>query len=185
MSRKLTPKQKRFIEEYMIDLNATQAAIRAGYSEKTAYSAGQRLLKQVEDEINTALAERSARTQVTADRVLKELAKIAYADPRAVLSWGPGGVSLRDSSELTDDEAAIVAEVSETGRVKLFDRVKALELLGRHLGLFVERREVSGPDGSAVKAEITGGPCAKIDLSGLSDDELQKLEEITGKISIG
>jgi phage terminase small subunit len=145
----MTPKQRRFIEEYLVDLNATQAAIRAGYSEKTAYAAGQRLLKKVEAEIAAALAERSARTGVTADRVVMELARAAFADPRAVFSWGPGGVTLRDSSELTDDEAAIVAEVSETRsetggsiKAKLCDKIRALELLGRHLGMFTDKQQV-------------------------------------------
>jgi phage terminase small subunit len=151
-TKKLTPKQRRFVEEYLIDLNATQAAVRAGYSEKTAYTIGQKLTKKdeaINAAIDAALAERSARTGVTADRILKELARIAFSDPRAVFSWGPGGVSLRDSGELTDDEAAIVAEVSETrsengGSVKarLCDKVKALELLGRHLGMFTDKLQV-------------------------------------------
>jgi phage terminase small subunit len=146
----MTPKQRRFVEEYLIDLNATQAAARAGYSEKTAYAAGQRLLKNVEAEINAALAERSARTGVSADRVVRELARVAFADPRAVFSWGPGGVVLRDSGGLTEDEAAIVSEVSETRtetggsiKAKLCDKVKALELLGRHLGMFNDKLAVN------------------------------------------
>ena len=78
----LTPKQERFCEEYLIDLNATQAAIRAGYSEKTAYSAGQRLLRNVEiqNRIAELKAERSKRTEITQDRVVKELAAMAFAN---------------------------------------------------------------------------------------------------------
>jgi phage terminase small subunit len=117
----MTPKQKRFVEEYLVDLNATQAAVRAGYNEKTAYSAGQRLLKNVETEINAALADRAARTKITADRVVQELARIAFVDARQIFEWGPDGVRLRPSDELTDDEAAIVAndKVEVKGDAKL------------------------------------------------------------------
>ena len=72
---KTTPKQKRFIEEYAVDLNATQAAIRAGYAKKTAYSQGQRLLKKVEIEtaIQATLVEVSKRVEVTVDDVVAGL----------------------------------------------------------------------------------------------------------------
>lgn len=86
----LNEKQARFCAEYIIDLNATQAAIRAGYSEKTAYSQGQRLLKDVEASarIQELIAERSKRTEITADRVLQELASIGFANKRDVVRWG-------------------------------------------------------------------------------------------------
>jgi phage terminase small subunit len=161
----MTKKQQRFVEEYLIDLNATQAAIRAGYSEKTAYAAGQRLLKNVETEIASALAARSSRTEVTADRVVQELARIAFVDTRQIFEWGPDGVTLRPSDELTEDEAAIVEEVSETrsktGRsikAKRFDKLKALELLGRHLGMFKDKIDLNHTGNldlrAAVRAEL-------------------------------
>jgi len=86
----LTPKQARFVEEYLVDLNATQAAIRAGYSAKTAYSAGQRLLKDVDvaEAISAAQAKRSERTQITADQVLQELAKVGFSNLSDVTNWG-------------------------------------------------------------------------------------------------
>ncbi len=79
----LTKKQKRFVEEYLIDLNATQAAIRAGYSPQTAYSIGDENLKkpEIKNAIDKALAERSRRTGVNADRIIEELAKIAFLNP--------------------------------------------------------------------------------------------------------
>jgi phage terminase small subunit len=156
MARKLTPKQKRFVEEYVIDLNATQSAIRAGYSEKTASRIGPELLVKtcVQNAIHEAKSQRSARTQITADRVVQELARIAFVDFRQIASWGSGGVVLVSSDELADDEAAIVAEVSETTnetggslKVKRYDKLKALELLGKHLGMFIDRKELSGPGG--------------------------------------
>jgi phage terminase small subunit len=148
----MTKKQARFVEEYLVDLNATQAAIRAGYSEKNAFKIGARMVQKctvVKDAIDAALAERSKRTEITADRVVKELARIAFVDFRQVTSWGPGGVRLLSSDELSDDEAAIVAEVSETTtetggslKVKRYDKLKALELLGRHLGMFTDKMQV-------------------------------------------
>ncbi len=141
----MTPKQKRFIEEYLIDLNATAAAKRAGYSKRSANHYGWRLLRHpaVIAAIEKAQAARAERTRVTADKVVKELAKVAFGDPRRLLSWGPGGVVLRESSELSEADAALVSEISETRnaaggsrRVKLRCKLAALTALGRHLGLF-------------------------------------------------
>lgn len=91
----LTPKQARFVDEYLIDLNATQAAIRAGFSEKTAYSQGQRLLKNVEVQAAIAArqAERANRTEITQDRVLAELWKMATADPNELIQFRRGACS--------------------------------------------------------------------------------------------
>jgi phage terminase small subunit len=183
MARKLTPKQKRFVEEYMIDLNATQAAIRAGYKHMDN---GRQLLTKthVLDAIRAAQAKQSARTEITADRVVKELARIAFVDTRQVFTWGPNGVTLRDSSELTDDEAAIVSEVSETTtesggtiKAKRFDKLKALELLGKHLGMFVEKKEISGPDGGAINVNQH----SEADLTKLTDEEFETLAAISAK----
>ncbi len=85
---KLTAKQQRFVEEYLIDLNATQAAIRAGYSPKTAYSIENELLNkpEIRARIDITLAERSKRTGVNADRVIQELARIAFVNPTEVVN---------------------------------------------------------------------------------------------------
>jgi len=153
MAQNLTPKQERFVAEYLVDLNATQAAVRAGYSRKTASRIGPELLGKtcIAQAIAAAQSRRAARSGITAERVVKELARIAFADPRRVFTWGADGVTLRDSAGLTDDEAAAVSEVSQTVtdtggsiRAKMHDKVKALELLSKHLGLFSERVEHSG-----------------------------------------
>lgn len=149
----LTPKQQRFVEEYLVDLNATQAAVRAGYSAKTAHSIGDENLRkpEIKTALDAAMAARSDRTQVTADRVVRELAKIAFTDRRDLFDWGPTGVVVKASAELPADVAAVVTEVSQTVteaggtiRVKTADKVQALRLLGEHLGLFVEKVEHSG-----------------------------------------
>ena len=175
MAKKLTPKQRRFIKEYLIDLNASQAAVRAGYSAKRANAVGYDLLTNTDigNAIQQAQSERSARTEVTADRVIKELARIAFVDTRQIFEWGPTGVRLRPSNELSDDEAAIVADISEITseigggiKIKRYDKLKALDLLGRHLGMFVEKREITGRDGAAIEL---------LDLSHLSVEELRAI----------
>ena len=147
----LTPKQKRFIDEYLIDLNATQAAIRAGYSKKTACFIGyENLTKpQIKDALQEAQGNLSRRTQVSQERVIAELAAIAFSNIGDVISWGPDGVSVKSADELSPEILASVADVSRSGvkdggmvRVRLYDKLKALELLGKHLGLFTEKVEV-------------------------------------------
>lgn len=150
---RLTPRQARFVEEYLIDLNGAAAIRRAGYKHKNADVMAFQLLGKtlVQDALNAAQRERSARTGITADRVLKEIARVALADLRAVMSWGPNGVVLRESSALSDDDAASVAEVSETWtdngggsrKVKLHNKVEALEKLARHVGLYDQKGDTT------------------------------------------
>lgn len=141
----LTPKQTAFVQEYLIDLNATQAAIRAGYSVRTANRMGSENLSKpdIAVAVQQAMAERSERTGVVADRVLLELARVAFSDMGKVAKWGPGGVQVLDSEEIPGDVRLAVAEVASTDtkygrtmRVKLHDKLRALELLGKHLDLF-------------------------------------------------
>lgn len=149
----MTPKQRRFVEEYLIDLNGTQAAIRAGYSARTANEQAARLLANVSimSEVRVAMAKRSQRVGITQDEVLREYRRLALSDMRRLMTWDADGVSLKHSSELTDDEAACVAEVSETKtkdggsiKLKVHDKKGALDSVARHLGMFVDKTEVSG-----------------------------------------
>lgn len=144
----MTKKQKRFVEEYLIDLNATQAAIRAGYSPDTANEQGSRLLANVSvsNEINRAMAERSKRTGVNADRVVRELAKIAFVNAADVIN-AKDATLRNDATE--DDTAAIqsvkVKTFGDDGlerEIKMADKLKALELLGKHLGMFKDKLEL-------------------------------------------
>lgn len=139
----LNERQKKFCDEYLIDLNATQAANRAGYSEKTAYSMGQRLLKNVEVAayIEKRRGAQINRTQITQDRVLVELAKVAFADGTDFATVGKRNrVTLVPTDDLPPEKRAAVASVKKGAKgaveVKTYDKVKALELLGRHLGMF-------------------------------------------------
>jgi len=113
MSQKpLTPKQQRFVEEYLIDLNATQAAIRAGYSEKTAEVQGCRLLTiaKIGLAVREAMEKRSARTEITADRVLQEYAKLGFANMADYIT-GDGAMRTLDLSALTRDQAAAIKKI--------------------------------------------------------------------------
>lgn len=146
----MTKKQKRFIEEYLIDLNATQAAIRAGYSPDTAKSIGSENLTKpdIKAQIAKAMAERSRRTGVNADRVVMELAKIAFVNANDVIDTETATLK---PDALPEDTAAIqsvkVKTFGEDGlerEIKMADKLKALELLGKHLGMFRDKLEVSG-----------------------------------------
>lgn len=158
MSDKLTPKQQRFVDEYLVDLNASAAARRAGYSARTADAIGRENLGKptIAAAIDARREALRQKVEITQERVIAELAKIAFGDQRRVVAWGPHGVKLRPSTALTDDEAAAVAEVSETNtgalRIKTHDKVGALKLLGEHLGLFTKKLEHSGPGGQPLPA---------------------------------
>lgn len=145
----MTKKQKRFVEEYLIDLNATQAAIRAGYSPHTAKDIGcENLAKpNIAAAISKAMAERSRRTGINQDRVLQELARIGFAKITDVVDPETAKI-LPDASE--DDLACIQSikikpnEFGTEREVKLYDKKSALVDLGKHLGLFKDKMELTG-----------------------------------------
>ena len=145
----MTEKQKRFVEEYLIDLNATQAAIRAGYSPQTAYSIGEENLRkpEIKSRIDKAMAERSRRTGINQDRVLQELARIGFAKITDVLD--PETAKIKQDA--SDDDLACIQSIkikpNEFGterEVKLYDKKSALVDLGKHLGLFKDKVELTG-----------------------------------------
>lgn len=158
---KLTAKQARFVEEYLVDLNATQAAIRAGYSENAASEIGYENLRkpQIQDAIAKRRQEMQQRTEITADRVLEEYAKIAFFDPRKLFT---ADGAIKPVQYWDDDVAAViggldVVEIGDDGEVigrvkklKLIDKKGALDSIGKHLGMFVDRTELSGRDGEAI-----------------------------------
>lgn len=155
----LTAKQARFVEEYLIDLNATQAAIRAGYAKSSAEVTGCRLLTKgkITDLIDAAKAERSERARVTQDDVVVELARIGFADMRDFATWGSSGVKLAASEGLTEDQTRVVSELSwnkDGGlKFKLHDKLSGLDKLGRHLKMFTDKHEHTGADGGPIEVE--------------------------------
>lgn len=158
---KLTDKQAAFVREYLVDLNATQAAIRAGYGERTAYSVGQRLLKNVEIQraVAVAQAQRARRVEVTQDYVLANLVEIV----ERTMQRAP--VLDRKGEQFTDEAGRAVWTFDAKGANR------ALELLGKHLGIFADKvkAEVSGPDGGPVQSSIT------LDISGMGPAEIAEL----------
>lgn len=158
---KLTDRQKEFVRQYLVDLNATKAAIRAGYSERTAYSVGQRLLKNVEIQraVAAAQAKRARRVEVTQDYVLSNLVEVV----ERTMQRAP--VLDRKGEQVTDEEGRAVWTFDPK------NANRALELLGKHLGIFADKvkAEVSGPDGGPVQSSMT------LDISGMGPAEIAEL----------
>ncbi len=161
MARKLTDRQQQFVDEYLIDLNATQAAIRAGYSVKTANEQGSQNLAKlsIQQVIAEKMAERSRRTGVNQDRVVLELAKIAFVKLTDIIDEKG---KIKDTA--TEDDLACLEgykyKYSDTDsgysverEVKLSSKMKALELLGKHLGMWNDKVDLN----VALPIVITGG----------------------------
>lgn len=144
---RLTEKQKRFVEEYLVDLNATQAAIRAGYKEKTAYSTGCENLRkpEIQAAIQEAMANRSARTEITQDMVLQELAAIGFSKATDFVKISQSGaVKLTPTDALSDEQQRAIAGIKEGKygvELKIHDKIHALHLIGQHLGMFSGSKE--------------------------------------------
>ena len=144
----MTDKQKRFVDEYLIDLNATQAAIRAGYKPDNAQQMGSENLSKpvISSAIAKAMAERSKRTGINQDRVIRELARIGFAKITDIVD--PETAKIRENAS-EDDLACIQAikikpnEVGTEREVKLYDKKSALVDLGKHLGMFKDRMDLS------------------------------------------
>ena len=155
----LTPKQKRFVAEYLVDLNATAAARRAGYSAKTADRIGPELLGKtcVSEAIQQAIREREKRTEITQDMVLRETAKLAFFDIRKMFDKDGKPLDIPkldadtaaalvglDVQDIADNDGDYVGFVK---KYKMADKLKALELLGKHLGTWEPRDD--GPKDEA------------------------------------
>jgi hypothetical protein len=227
----LTPKQKRFVDEYLVDLNATQAAIRAGYSERNAGKIGPELLGKtgVSVAIAAAMKARATRTEITQDMVLQRLWSIATADANDLVQYrrnccrhcwgidhfyqwteaefetakieaakknnaeptceggfgfdrlkaanpecpeckgeGKGSMHVQDTRNLKGGARLMYAGVKlgkDGLEVKMHDQMAALEKVARHLGMFKDRTEISGPNGGPIQTESRK-------LQDMTDDEL-------------
>lgn len=141
MAKKLTAKQAAFVEEYLVDLNATAAATRAGYASKSARKVGSNLLTlpHIQAAIEEALAERRERVEVTQDQVIADLLEIK----ERCLQRSP--VVDRRGDQIQDDEGRDVWSFNAK------DAIRALELLGKHLGMFVERSKMDVEGGLEVR----------------------------------
>lgn len=165
----LTPKQKQFVAEYLVDLNATAAAKRAGYKDPNF---GRQLIAKtnVSAAIQEAMQRRERRTEITQDKVVKELAKVAFANGTVYARVTCGGtlVELTDTDKLTPDERAAISCVKEGKygiEVSTYDKVRALELLGRHLGVFDSRGgKLMAGENNLLEAIMSAGEVDTDDL---------------------
>lgn len=156
--RRLTDKQERFCQEYLVDLNATQTAIRAKYSEKTARQIGQENLSKpnIQERIAELMKDRSQRTKVTQDMVIQELALIGFSDIAELLEIEEGGLIIaKKFDEIPEGKTRVLKAIKEDRiiretakgdemvihdkiRYETWDKIRALELLGKHLNIFTE-----------------------------------------------
>jgi phage terminase small subunit len=170
---RLTPRHQRFVAQYLIDLNGSQAAIRAGYAPRSAARYGVKLLRHpgIAAAVSQELAAREEKARITGDRVLQEYGRMAFANMRDFADWGRNGVTLREQSDLSEADAAAVAEIlpsdanGKGGKIKLYDKKAALDALARHLGLFDPRSQLGKEDRTA------GGKDARKELR----ERIQKL----------
>jgi phage terminase small subunit len=187
--RGLTPRQEQFVHEYLIDLNATRAAIRAGYSAKTADKQGPRLLTHPEVAAAVQEARKVAlkRADLTLDEIVAEARRIGFSNMLDFLTIGPDGGPIPDFSRLSRDHAAALVEVTvedfkdgrgagarEIRRVrfKLADKLGALIALGKHLGGFGSKLELTGPPGCRLEIR------QMFTMAELDRDERRALREL-------
>jgi len=189
----MTDKQRMFCKEYQVDRNGTQAAIRAGYSKDSARQVASDTMAKtyVRAYIEKILAQQSIRLDVSADRVIQEIAKMAYSNMEDYVSVKDGSI-VGDLSTVTRDQMACVQEFTtevniefdkdgnEVGKIrkskfKLVDKKASLKMLGDYNKLFVQKLELSGKDGAPLISLITGMSAEQ------KDDVLAKLDELIGK----
>lgn len=137
-----TERQLAFIREFLVDQNAAEAARRAGYSPEHAKSIACVLRQQpkIAERIEAAQAKRREKKAITADRVLEELGRMAFSNMADYVTWGSNGIELREQALLDEDQTAAIADVEPKGngkvtRLKLYDKLAALNALARHLGM--------------------------------------------------
>lgn len=182
----LTPKQDLFVKEYLIDLNATQAALRSGYSPKTAEAIGFENLRKpmIAEAIQKQMDKRSKKTEITAEMVLKEYAKIGFANITDYLSVEDKlvtvdrdennqpikglvqVVNIFDTDMVKTDKMAAVSEIRQTRdgiSVKLHDKKGALDSIARHLGMFNDKMEMSGAGGGALQVVFSPAMQKKVE----------------------
>lgn len=156
---KLTMRQSLFSNEYLVDFNAKQATIRAGYSARTAEQQGCKLLSmvKVQEKIAELTAERSSENKATIERIIKELCAIAFTKLTDIVYVNDQGkATVKPTAELTDAQQRAIESISQTQygvKIKMHDKTKAIELLGRHLGMWLDRVEVNKGDKASSLTE--------------------------------
>ena len=190
----LTAKQERFVQEFLVDLNATQAAVRAGYSLRTAGAIGGELLQapKVRAAILAAMTARGARLQITQDRVLDELAVLALSDIRNYIVDEKGMAQLAPGVPPAAMAAVASVKRKSTSRgsgkwkrteieveIKLWDKPTTLKLAGQHVGLFADRFQVTGRGGGPIEVAAVRAMSTE-DLIASTKRLIAKAEEQVG-----
>lgn len=152
----LTAKQDRFVDEFLIDMNGTQAAIRAKYAKGSAHVAASRLLKndKIIDALAIAKERRAERVEISQDAVVKELANLGFSNMLNFIKVDKDGKTSLDLTRMTREQAAALTQMTiEDGKttIKVADKKAPLELLGKHLGMFPNKHEHSGPEGGPIE----------------------------------
>lgn len=168
---RMTPRQELFVEHYLADpeFNGERAALKAGYSPKTAKTMASLNLRKphIAEAIRAALAKRAERIEITQDMVVRELAAIAFSDPRrffdadgtlkAPKDWDDvtaAALSAIENEEIYEGRGEAREHIGTTRKVKRWDKVKALELLGRHLGMWNDKLQLGNTGGGPLQIEI-------------------------------
>ena len=169
----ITPQQELFVRQYVLDLNATKAVLRSGYAKKNARQQGSYLLSKpdIQAAIKARLERRFEKVDIKTDEVLRQIRRLAFANLEGVIEIRNGRTYIADTTSLTKDQMACISEIKETAegiQVKLISREKMIELLGRHMGMFMDKLEHSGTLKVAhtmTDAELeriaAGGPAAE------------------------
>ena len=175
ISSKLTPRARRFVEEYLVDHNATQAIVRAGFTGTRPDIAASKLMAvpAVAEHVEKRVQDKLRGAGVRADRVLQELAAIAFSDASAIFDQNG---NIKPASKWDEATRAALAGIeverttrhgdsaTEIAKVKRWDKLRALELIGKHLAMFVDRTELTGKDGVPLAPPVinigfaNGGP---------------------------
>jgi phage terminase small subunit len=163
----LSPRQQRFVQEYLVDLNGSAAVVRAGYAQSGCASQARRLLgnAQIAAAVSAARRQVEVRTEVTQDLVLRELARLGFSDGRRLFDeqgklrpikeWSDADAACISSIEVTrrivePSKGGKPAVIDEVHKIKLWDKNAALAKVGQHLGMFVDRQQMLGADGRPV-----------------------------------
>lgn len=190
MAAGLTEKQRRFCDEYLIDLNATRAYMAAYPStkkEETASVCAAKLLRnaKVKKHLQKRMEDRQKRTEIRQDDVLRELASIAFLDITDIVSVRDGKVLIANTDELPPDKRKMISGIKEGQyglEIKFYDRLKALEMLCKHLGLFDQKDELDRKEQQARIAKLEREAAAddegreiNVSIMGMTPDELSEV----------
>lgn len=167
----LNERRKLFIKEYIIDFNAARAARSAGYSEKDSWREGYRLLKvpDIQEAIAKEFNKRLDKLDVDIDKIVTGLAKVAFSDIKDYVTFGPNGVFIKDCEGLDCAAVCEVQETKDSKKIRLYDKIKALEILAKYKGMLIDTNKIVLPPEYTIVKDLLSK------YSNMSIDELKGL----------